>query len=125
MNDHRRSLTQVRVVHYNIQTTIRFADCISISFMRRASLNNRKVNFQRLLISQLDHSQYVTNHLMSCFVVQMRKPYTITKQRERWTKEEQTRFVEAVKLHGRAWPRIKGDGWIDRSTYTKSFTNCN
>ncbi|XXG60151.1 hypothetical protein AAC387_Pa04g2120 [Persea americana] len=36
-----------------------------------------------------------------------RKPYTITKQRERWTEEEHKKFLEALKLHGRAWRRIE------------------
>ncbi|KAF6144557.1 hypothetical protein GIB67_006049 [Kingdonia uniflora] len=36
-----------------------------------------------------------------------RKPYTITKQRERWTEEEHTKFLEALKLYGRAWRRIE------------------
>lgn len=37
----------------------------------------------------------------------VRKPYTITKQRERWTEDEHKRFLEALKLYGRAWRRIE------------------
>ncbi|GFP88484.1 protein reveille 1 [Phtheirospermum japonicum] len=37
-----------------------------------------------------------------------RKPYTIRKQRERWTEEEHHRFLEALKLYGRAWRQIEG-----------------
>ncbi|EPS72249.1 hypothetical protein M569_02508, partial [Genlisea aurea] len=40
-------------------------------------------------------------------VIKARKPYTITKQRERWTEEEHTSFLEALKLYGRAWQRIE------------------
>ncbi len=39
---------------------------------------------------------------------QTRKPYTISKQRERWTDEEHQRFLEGIKLYGRAWPKIEG-----------------
>lgn len=41
--------------------------------------------------------------------LQTRKPYTITKQREKWTDEEHNRFLEALRLHGRAWQRIQGN----------------
>ncbi|KAI0513868.1 hypothetical protein KFK09_009900 [Dendrobium nobile] len=37
----------------------------------------------------------------------VRKPYTITKQRERWTEDEHKKFLEAVQLHGRAWRCIE------------------
>ncbi|CAH8319087.1 unnamed protein product [Eruca vesicaria subsp. sativa] len=36
-----------------------------------------------------------------------RKPYTITKQRERWTEDEHDKFLEALRLYGRAWQRIQ------------------
>ncbi|KAK4745142.1 hypothetical protein SAY87_011454 [Trapa incisa] len=36
-----------------------------------------------------------------------RKPYTIRKQREKWTDEEHNKFLEALKLYGRAWRRIE------------------
>ncbi|XP_057807295.1 protein REVEILLE 1-like [Salvia miltiorrhiza] len=41
------------------------------------------------------------------FAPKVRKPYTITKQRERWTEEEHKKFLEALKLYGRAWRRIE------------------
>ncbi|XP_008794529.2 uncharacterized protein LOC103710542 [Phoenix dactylifera] len=37
----------------------------------------------------------------------VRKPYTITKQREKWTEEEHKKFLEALQLYGRAWRRIE------------------
>ncbi|CAN1353301.1 Protein LATE ELONGATED HYPOCOTYL [Linum perenne] len=40
-------------------------------------------------------------------LIKTRKPYTITKQRERWTDEEHNRFLEALKLYGRAWQKIE------------------
>lgn len=40
---------------------------------------------------------------------QTRKPYTITRQRERWTEDEHDRFVEALRLHGRQWRKIEGE----------------
>ncbi|XP_061347665.1 protein REVEILLE 1 [Gastrolobium bilobum] len=41
------------------------------------------------------------------YSLKVRKPYTITKQRDRWTDEEHHKFLEALKLHGRAWRRIE------------------
>ncbi|XP_058105090.1 protein LATE ELONGATED HYPOCOTYL-like isoform X2 [Magnolia sinica] len=40
-------------------------------------------------------------------IVKARKPYTITKPRERWTEDEHNRFLEALKLYGRTWQRIE------------------
>ncbi|GAV61762.1 Myb_DNA-binding domain-containing protein [Cephalotus follicularis] len=50
------------------------------------------------------------NEQFSCgndYTPKARKPYTITKQRERWTEEEHKKFLEALKLYGRAWRRIE------------------
>ncbi|CAN8272738.1 unnamed protein product [Cochlearia groenlandica] len=41
------------------------------------------------------------------FYLKTRKPYTITKQREKWSEAEHDKFVEALKLYGRAWRRIE------------------
>nr|BAD97871.1 LHY homologue2 [Lemna gibba] len=41
------------------------------------------------------------------FILKTRKPYTITKQREKWTEEEHRKFLEALKLYGRSWQRIE------------------
>lgn len=40
--------------------------------------------------------------------LQVRKAYTITKQRERWTDSEHERFLQALKRYGRAWRKIEG-----------------
>ncbi|GMI99484.1 hypothetical protein HRI_003617700 [Hibiscus trionum] len=37
----------------------------------------------------------------------IRKPYTITKQREKWTEEEHQKFLEALRLYGRGWRQIE------------------
>ncbi|XP_028557000.1 protein CCA1 isoform X2 [Dendrobium catenatum] len=39
--------------------------------------------------------------------VQARKPYTISKQRERWNDEEHNKFLAALGLYGREWQRIQ------------------
>ncbi|KAK7305641.1 hypothetical protein VNO77_43548 [Canavalia gladiata] len=55
-------------------------------------------------------TQIQLNDQLSCgndYALKVRKPYTITKQRERWTDEEHKKFLEALKLYGRAWRRIE------------------
>lgn len=37
----------------------------------------------------------------------VRKPYTVTKQRERWSEAEHERFLEAIQLYGRSWRQIQ------------------
>ncbi|CAL9113559.1 unnamed protein product [Musa textilis] len=37
----------------------------------------------------------------------LRKPYTITKSRDRWTAEEHERFLDALLLFGRDWKKIE------------------
>lgn len=37
----------------------------------------------------------------------LRKPYTITKSRDRWTAEEHERFLDALFLFGRDWKKIE------------------
>ncbi|XP_076916034.1 protein REVEILLE 2-like [Bidens hawaiensis] len=41
------------------------------------------------------------------YALKARKPYTITKQREKWTQDEHRRFLEALKLYGRSWRQIE------------------
>ncbi|KAI3717079.1 hypothetical protein L1987_68424 [Smallanthus sonchifolius] len=41
------------------------------------------------------------------YAPKVRKPYTITKQREKWTEEEHKKFLEALRLYGRAWRQIE------------------
>ncbi|KAI4320260.1 hypothetical protein MLD38_033760 [Melastoma candidum] len=60
--------------------------------------------------SAADDALLLKEQQFSCagdFSLKVRKPYTITKQRERWTEEEHKRFLEALKLHGRAWRKIE------------------
>lgn len=38
--------------------------------------------------------------------LQARKPYTITKAREKWSDDEHRMFLEGMKLYGRSWARV-------------------
>ncbi|WZZ57953.1 hypothetical protein YC2023_058060 [Brassica napus] len=53
-----------------------------------------------------------TNHETSsdriANAAKVRKPYTVTKQREKWSEAEHERFLEAINLYGRAWRQIQG-----------------
>ncbi|XVF09398.1 hypothetical protein REPUB_Repub07fG0089100 [Reevesia pubescens] len=58
------------------------------------------------------HSETLT-HLLDLYTFKhehspkARKPYTISKQREKWTEEEHQKFLEALKLYGRGWRQIE------------------
>ncbi|DBA83872.1 hypothetical protein WJX77_005223 [Trebouxia sp. C0004] len=56
---------------------------------------------------ELDGSHSYTGLARLKSVSKSRKPYTITKQRERWTDSEHESFLEALKLYGRAWRSIQ------------------
>ena len=56
---------------------------------------------------------------------QVRKPYTITKHREKWTEEEHQKFLEALKLYGRGWRQIEGKHFVlIYSSETNDFFIC-
>ncbi|KAF3444278.1 hypothetical protein FNV43_RR13968 [Rhamnella rubrinervis] len=70
-------------------------------------------------VLSMDHNGGTSSHTLadlqlkdqfSCgndYPPKARKPYTITKQRERWTEEEHKKFLEALKMYGRAWRKIE------------------
>ena len=64
-------------------------------------------NYPQQQQQQQQQQNQPTHHTVNGQTVKVRKPYTITKQRERWTEQEHDRFVEALKLHGRAWRKIE------------------
>ncbi|KAH0464561.1 hypothetical protein IEQ34_007347 [Dendrobium chrysotoxum] len=57
-----------------------------------------------LIVQSKDQDSYGDKVEM---ILKVRKPYTITKQHERWTKDEHKKFLEAIQLHDRAWCCIK------------------
>ncbi|KAI9073171.1 hypothetical protein K1719_044877 [Acacia pycnantha] len=58
-------------------------------------------------VQQLRHCQKDITTTGDNFTPKARKPYTITKQREKWTEEEHLKFLEALKLYGRGWHQIE------------------
>ncbi|KAE9588285.1 hypothetical protein Lal_00003294 [Lupinus albus] len=54
------------------------------------------------VVQSRDVTSSVNNH-----TPKVRKPYTISKQREKWTEEEHQKFLEALKLYGRGWRQIE------------------
>ncbi|XP_047312049.1 protein REVEILLE 2-like [Impatiens glandulifera] len=58
--------------------------------------------------TDLDDQMFLDVNTKEPFSQKVRKPYTITKQREKWTEDEHKKFIEALKLYGRAWRRIEG-----------------
>ena len=38
-----------------------------------------------------------------------RKPYVVSKARDRWTDAEHASFVDALKMYGRSWRKIEGE----------------
>ncbi|KAJ0966768.1 hypothetical protein J5N97_023685 [Dioscorea zingiberensis] len=69
------------------------------------SMDRMHVDVQVSCASGLQSKDLVAS--MDEHVPKVRKPYTITKQREKWTEEEHNKFLEALKLYGRAWRRIE------------------
>lgn len=70
-----------------------------IALERKAS----KSACRRKAISPL----HVTDCTSFLHILQPRKPYVITRARERWTDDEHAMFVEALRLYGRTWRKIE------------------
>ncbi|XP_010935334.1 uncharacterized protein [Elaeis guineensis] len=78
----------------------------------RPSLNPLQIPDRRMCMdistsSAIGHQLKESGSSGDEHAIKVRKPYTITKQRERWTEEEHEKFLEALKLYGRAWRRIE------------------
>ncbi|KAG2568306.1 uncharacterized protein LOC120680713 isoform X1 [Panicum virgatum] len=55
----------------------------------------------------MDHLKRTLDSPEGARAPKARKPYTISKQREKWTEDEHKLFLEALQQHGRAWRRIQ------------------
>ncbi|OQU82207.1 hypothetical protein SORBI_3006G192100 [Sorghum bicolor] len=76
-------------------------------------------NDQSPAADHVGHGNFMDHHLkntLNCGELDLpggarapkaRKPYTISKQREKWTEDEHKLFLEALQQHGRAWRRIQ------------------
>lgn len=66
---------------------------------------------------------YIWSDLSVYCSCKVRKPYTVTKQREKWSEEEHDRFLEAIKLYGRGWRQIQGIySWIEALFWFDTIT---
>ncbi|KAJ3694077.1 hypothetical protein LUZ60_009557 [Juncus effusus] len=52
----------------------------------------------------------------------LRKPYTITRPRDRWTSEEHDRFLEALLIFGRDWKKI--EDFVGTKTTIQEISYC-
>lgn len=75
-----------------------------------------------LLVDELTFSPHLADTSRRC--IQARKPYTISKQRERWTEEEHGKFLDGLRLFGRAWRKIEGEFTPNKLSCVPPRTDC-